>query len=79
MGATRERGPTPLIPDRTCMPLKLPHEVAGVEDDDYMEAVRASFPVPDTEAVRTPPQLGDTARAQPSREQDYGRGADHGR
>jgi len=56
-----------------------PHEVAGVEDDDGMDAVRASFPGPATEAVRTPPELGDTARAQPSRVQDYGRGADHGR
>ncbi len=56
-----------------------PHEVAGVEDDDGMDAVRASFPVPATEAVRTPPELGDTARAQPSREQDYGRDSDYGR
>ncbi len=66
-------------------------EVAGVEDDDCIEAVRASFPLPATEAVRasfplpateavrTPPQLGDTARAQPYREQDYGRDSDYGR
>jgi len=35
-----------------------PHEVAGVEDDDGMDAVRASFPVPATEAVRTPTGAG---------------------
>ncbi len=43
------------------------------------QASAGVFPGPATEAVRTPPELGDTARAQPSREQDYGRGADHGR
>ncbi len=54
-------------------------EIAGVEDDDGTGAVRASFPLPATEAVRTPPQLGDTARAQPYREQNYGRDSDYGR
>jgi len=43
-----------------------PHEVAGVEDDDGMDAVRASFPGPGTEAVRTPPELGTPhARSRP--------------
>jgi len=54
-------------------------EDAAVEDDGGMGAARASFPVPATEAVRSPPELGGSARAQPYRGQDYERGGDYGR
>ncbi len=50
---------------------------AGAASD--LSAVRASFAVAATEAVRTPPQLGDTACAQPYRQQDHGRGEEYGR
>jgi len=54
-------------------------EDAAVEDDGGMSAVRASFPVSATEAVRSRPELGGSARAQPYRGQEYERGGDFGR
>jgi len=54
-------------------------EDAAVEDDGGMDAVRVSFPVSATEAARSPPGLGGSARAQPYRGQEYERGGDFGR
>jgi len=54
-------------------------EDAAVEDDGGMSAVRASFLVSATEAVRSRPELGGSARAQPYRGQEYEGGGDFGR
>jgi len=54
-------------------------EDVAVEDDGGMSAVRASFLVSAPEAVRSRPELGGSARAQPYRGQEYERGGDFGR